>query len=110
MNGYFELIPNEFHNFRPLYRKVDDPEKWLLMAQNSMWYVTDTEDKESNVNSGWCSSVDHHVLTPELVEEWEVVVNGKFTQQSSVSVVGLSPIRWAKQKVSSSFNDHRNIC
>ena len=109
VNGYFELIPNEFHNFRPLYRKVDDPDIWLLMARNDKWYVTNTEDKESNVNRGWCSSVDHHVLTPDMVTGWKVSVNNKFTQQSSVSVVRFSPIRWAKQKVSSPFNDHRSI-
>ena len=110
VNGYFELIPNELYNFRPLYRKVDDPDKWLLMARDGNWCVCNTESKELNISRCWCSSVDRRVLTPDVVTGWEVWVNGKFTQQSSVSVVGFSPIRWATQKVSLPFNDHQYIC
>ena len=67
INGYHDLVPNKPHNFRPQYQKVGDPDKWLMMMPDGSWWVTDTKNKESNNNSGWChSGVDHHTLTPDL--------------------------------------------
>ena len=100
VNGYFELIPNEFHNYRPVYRKVDTSNVWLLVAPNGHWYVCSTECKETNVSMGWCYSTDRQVRSPDMVTGWRVAVNGKFTKQLSVSVKGFSPDQWTTQKVS----------
>ena len=99
VNGYFELVPNGCQNFRPQYRKMDDPGYWLVMMPHRSWFVTNTGIKESNKTVGYCYSVEHHSLTPDLVKRWKVVVNGEFTEQSSVSVTAFSPADWIVRKV-----------
>ena len=114
VNGHYGLVPNKPHNLRPQYQKVGDPDTWLVMMPNGCWYVTDTESKDSNDSSGWCTSVDHHTLTPDLASGWEVTVNGTFTKQSSVFVVGFSPAAWAVEQVSLASDTYgqmnRGVC
>ena len=100
VNGYYDLVPDKPHNFRPQYRKVDDPDAWLVMTPDGKWYVSSTETKKSNANGGWCRSTDHHTLTPDLATGWEMAVNGTFVKQSEVHVVGFSASEWAVEQVS----------
>ena len=99
MNGYFELVSNEFRNDRPLYHNVTNTDYWLVMMPDGKWRITDTEGKESNDNSGWFCSMDRHMMTPDLVTKWEILMDDKWTEQSSISVVGLSSDEWVKEKV-----------
>ena len=70
------------------------------MQPNGSWCVCSTTDKEANKNVGYCHSVDKRVLNPVDVKRWNVVIDGgKWNEQSSVSVVGFSAVKWVKEKV-----------
>ena len=99
VNGYFELVSNKVQNDRPLYHNVNDSDIWLVMMPNGEWWITDTKNKEINDNSGWCHSMDRNVMTPDRVTKWKMWVGGKWIEQSSISVVGLSPDEWEREKV-----------
>ena len=45
---------------------------------------------------------DRNVMTPDRVKKREMLVGDKWIEQSSISVVGLSPDKWDKENVCTS--------
>ena len=55
--GLYELVPGVFYNYRPIYRKVAFPERWLLMDSRGSWNACTSRAMEANHRDGFCESV-----------------------------------------------------
>jgi len=72
VNGVFAL-GEELYNGRALYRKVGDPHCWLWFAPDGRWTVSNTKDKDANINTaGWAYSVTRGLSLPTDPSVWKV--------------------------------------
>jgi len=58
----------ELHNGKTLFRKVNDPDKWLRYSKNDSWMVSSTSDKDANNNLCWAHSVEKDLAHPALTK------------------------------------------
>lgn len=87
-NGVYRPT-GETYNDRPLFRKESDSDKWLLYGPTNKWTVTDTAYKNAKQSKGWLMSLEAGLAHPTQATCWSVSTNGKYQQETSVTVTPL---------------------
>jgi hypothetical protein len=76
LNGVYKTT-GDLYNGKPLFCKLNDPDRWLLFTRKKMWTITSTESKVANDRGrGNACSVGYNDEHPSQVEKWKVW-NGK---------------------------------
>jgi hypothetical protein len=90
VNGLYELT-GDVHNEHPLFRKVDEPNRWLFFAGDENWWFSDTDTKREAADeaSGWAVSAEPNLLLPQDATAWEVWDGTDFELQTSLRVTAV---------------------
>ena len=75
LNGVYEAT-GDLYNGKPLYRKRDDNDKWLLFTTTNNWCFSPSASKNSKDGKGWCFSVQTGIDHPTQVAKWKIYANG----------------------------------
>ncbi len=76
VNGVYKTT-GDLYNGKPLFRKLNDPDMWLLFSKKQKcWSITGTDGKVANNGRGYCFDMDYNKEHPAQVEKWRVW-NGK---------------------------------
>ena len=94
------------YNGRPIYQDTAGKGSWLRMMPNGQWAVSATENKEANDNASYCYSVGPCGPTPAHCKRWtwKVSNNGRWENQSCVSVRGYNLSEWEAEKVNTALD------
>lgn len=96
INGFFEL-QHSLYNEKPLWRKRDDPNKWLLCLPSRRWCVCDTRHKESGREKYYMRIVDPDAVLPLGIKTWAVVTTDSTEMQSVTVEASLYPFAFATE-------------
>jgi hypothetical protein len=75
LNGVYEAT-GDLYNGKPLYRKRNEHDKWLLFTTKNKWCFSSSASKDSKDGKGWCFSVQTGVDNPTQVVKWIIYANG----------------------------------
>ena len=75
LNGVYE-VTGELYNGKPLFRKQNDHDKWLLFLTTNKWGIAVTASKDSNSGKCFCFSVEAGKDHPTQVGKWTIFANG----------------------------------
>eukprot|EP00729_Bicosta_minor_P004233 gene4233-biopygen17830 len=85
VNGAFSKM-GAMQNGKPVYSKDGDADMWCYCEPDGTWYVTNTANKDANMDDGWAASIEVGLAAPHLAKAWELVANGAWAFHPAVKL------------------------